>query len=195
MTTATSPSTADAKLCIKRADFYLVKDEETEDIERRRDAEKGRQFGESLESLPVTYLTKCIRTVEYVVDTQVLLNVANVGVLDKINIIQWEEWVWEFMREALMAVTVRYPIVSSYFYENGAFVSLAGRPVIRIGLNDVSVTDLGFINTICALGLGHMRLEDHEKNKALGGDSSASDSIAHELRQWRHEALNPFFSP
>lgn len=68
-------------------------------------------------------------------------------------------------------------------------------PVVRIGPNDISISDPDFVDTIYAPGLGHKRDKDHEKNKALGVDSSVGGSIAHELHRKRREALNAFFSP
>lgn len=67
-------------------------------------------------------------------------------------------------------------------------------PIIRIGPNDVSISDAEFVDAIYAPGPGHRRDKDHEKNKALGVDSSVGGSITHELHQRRREALNPFFS-
>ncbi|KAK3318817.1 cytochrome P450 [Apodospora peruviana] len=68
-------------------------------------------------------------------------------------------------------------------------------PIVRIGPNDVSIADPEFVDTIYAPGPGHKRDKDHEKNKALGVDSSVGGSITHELHRRRREALNPFFSP
>lgn len=67
-------------------------------------------------------------------------------------------------------------------------------PVVRIGPNDVSISDPDFVDTIYAPGPGHKRDKDHKKNKALGVDSSVGGSITHELHRKRREALNPFFS-
>ncbi len=44
-------------------------------------------------------------------------------------------------------------------------------PILRIGPNDVSISDPDFVDTIYAPGPGHKRDKDHEKNKALGVDS------------------------
>ncbi|KAI1864039.1 uncharacterized protein JN550_009059 [Neoarthrinium moseri] len=68
-------------------------------------------------------------------------------------------------------------------------------PIVRIAPNDVSISDPDFVDTIYAPGAGHRRDKDHDKNKALGVDSSVGGSIAHELHRKRREALNPFFSP
>lgn len=67
-------------------------------------------------------------------------------------------------------------------------------PIIRIGPNDVSISDPSFVDTIYAPGPGHKRDKDHKKNKALGVDSSVGGSITHDLHRKRREALNPFFS-
>lgn len=68
-------------------------------------------------------------------------------------------------------------------------------PIIRVGPNDVSISDPDFVDTIYAPGPSYKRDKDHEKNKALGVDSSVGGAIAHELHRRRREALNPFFSP
>ncbi|KAM7212512.1 Trichodiene oxygenase [Rhypophila decipiens] len=67
-------------------------------------------------------------------------------------------------------------------------------PIIRIGPNDVSISDPDFTDTVYAPGPGHKRDKDHAKNKALGVDSSVGGSITHNLHRRRREALNPFFS-
>lgn len=67
-------------------------------------------------------------------------------------------------------------------------------PVVRIGPNDVSISDPDFVDTIYAPGPGHKRDKDPRKNKALGVNSSVGGSMAHNLHRKRREALNPFFS-
>lgn len=67
-------------------------------------------------------------------------------------------------------------------------------PVVRIGPNDVSISDPEFIDAIYAPGPGHKRDKAYEKIKALGVDSSVGASIAHDLHRRRREALSPFFS-
>lgn len=67
-------------------------------------------------------------------------------------------------------------------------------PVVRIGPNEVSISDPEFVDSIYAPGPGHRRDKDNEKIKALGVNSSVGGSISHELHRRRREALNPFFS-
>lgn len=66
--------------------------------------------------------------------------------------------------------------------------------MVRIGPNDISVSDPDFVDTIYAPGVGHRRDKDHTKNKALGVDTSVGGSIEHNLHRCRREPLNPFFS-
>ncbi|KAI0854976.1 cytochrome P450 [Xylaria cubensis] len=68
-------------------------------------------------------------------------------------------------------------------------------PVVRIGPNDVSISDLDFIDTIYAPGPGHRRDKNAKHSRSLGISSSIGGSITHELHRNRREALNPFFSP
>ncbi|KAI8626899.1 cytochrome P450 [Xylariaceae sp. FL1651] len=68
-------------------------------------------------------------------------------------------------------------------------------PVVRIGINDASISDLDFVDIVYAPGPGHKRDKNPKHNRALGVNSSVGGSITHELhRNWR-EALNPFFLP
>lgn len=71
---------------------------------------------------------------------------------------------------------------------------LGAGPIIRIGPNDVSVSDPGFVDTIYAPGPGHKRDKSFTQTKALAVNSSVGGSIAHDLHRRRREALNPFFS-
>ncbi|KAF2966238.1 hypothetical protein GQX73_g7361 [Xylaria multiplex] len=68
-------------------------------------------------------------------------------------------------------------------------------PVVRIGPNDVSISDPDFIDTIYAPGPGHKRDKDAIHSRSLGLSSSVGSSITHELHRRRRDALNPFFSP
>ncbi|KAI1179024.1 cytochrome P450 [Nemania sp. FL0916] len=68
-------------------------------------------------------------------------------------------------------------------------------PVVRIGPNDVSISDPDFIDAIYAPGPGHKRDKNAKHSRSLGISSSIGGSIAHELHRNRREALNPFFSP
>jgi cytochrome P450 len=67
--------------------------------------------------------------------------------------------------------------------------------IVRIGLNDVSISDPDFVDQIYAPGRGHKRDKDYSKNKALGMDTSIVAALTHDLHLNRREALNPFFSP
>ncbi|KAI1152511.1 cytochrome P450 [Nemania diffusa] len=67
--------------------------------------------------------------------------------------------------------------------------------VVRIGPNDVSISDPDFIDTIYAPGPGHKRDKNAKQSRSLGISSSIGGSIAHDLHHNRREALNPFFSP
>ncbi|KAJ8127373.1 hypothetical protein O1611_g6263 [Lasiodiplodia mahajangana] len=69
------------------------------------------------------------------------------------------------------------------------------RPVVRIGPNDVSISDPDFVDAIYAPGPGHKRDKNAKHSRSLGINSSIGGSIAHELHRNRREALNPFFSP
>ncbi|KAH9883683.1 cytochrome P450 [Xylariomycetidae sp. FL2044] len=68
-------------------------------------------------------------------------------------------------------------------------------PVVRIGPNDVSISDYNFIDVIYAPATGHKRDKNAKHNRALGVNSSIGGSVPHELHRRRREALNPFFSP
>ncbi|KAI0544301.1 cytochrome P450 [Xylaria curta] len=68
-------------------------------------------------------------------------------------------------------------------------------PVVRIGPNDVSISDPDFIDTIYAPGPSHRRNKNANHSRSLGISSSIGGSITHELHHNRREALNPFFSP
>ncbi|KAI8623360.1 cytochrome P450 [Xylariaceae sp. FL1651] len=67
-------------------------------------------------------------------------------------------------------------------------------PVVRIGPNDVSISDPEFIDTIYAPGPGHRRDKNAKHSQSLGISSSIGGSITHDLHRNRREALNPFFS-
>ncbi|KAI1277295.1 cytochrome P450 [Xylaria sp. FL0933] len=67
-------------------------------------------------------------------------------------------------------------------------------PVVRIGPNDVSISDPDFVDAVYAPGPGHKRDKNPKHNRALGVNSSIGGSITHELHRSRREALNPFFS-
>ncbi|KAJ3577087.1 hypothetical protein NPX13_g3484 [Xylaria arbuscula] len=69
------------------------------------------------------------------------------------------------------------------------------RPVVRIGPNDVSISDPDFIDAIYAPGPGHKRDKNAKHSRSLGISSSIGGSITHDLHRNRREALNPFFSP
>ncbi|KAI0147622.1 cytochrome P450 [Xylariaceae sp. FL1272] len=83
---------------------------------------------------------------------------------------------------------------AQYVFKIKALHEIYG-PVIRIGPNDISISDPDFIDTIYAPGPGHKRDKDIKKNQALAVDSSVGGSISHDLHLKRREALNPFFSP
>ncbi|KAI0196946.1 cytochrome P450 [Astrocystis sublimbata] len=68
-------------------------------------------------------------------------------------------------------------------------------PVVRIGPNDVSISDPDFVDQIYSPGPGRKRDKDYSKNKALGMDKSIFAALPHDLHRHRREALNPFFSP
>ncbi|KAI1430777.1 cytochrome P450 [Xylaria sp. CBS 124048] len=68
-------------------------------------------------------------------------------------------------------------------------------PVVRIGPNDVSISDPDFIDDIYASRPGHKRDKNPKYVRALGISTSIGGSVAHELHRSRREALNPFFSP
>ncbi|KAI1126435.1 cytochrome P450 [Nemania abortiva] len=67
--------------------------------------------------------------------------------------------------------------------------------VVRIGPNDVSISDPEFIDAVYAPGPGHKRDKNSKQSRSLGINSSIGGSIPHELHRNRREALNPFFSP
>ncbi|KAI8947359.1 cytochrome P450 [Xylaria longipes] len=67
-------------------------------------------------------------------------------------------------------------------------------PVVRIGPNDVSISDPDFVDAVYAPGPGHKRDKNSKHSRSLGINSSIGGSIAHELHRNRREALNPFFS-
>ncbi|KAI0189470.1 cytochrome P450 [Astrocystis sublimbata] len=67
-------------------------------------------------------------------------------------------------------------------------------PVVRIGPNDISISDPKFVDVIYAPGPGHKRDKNPKHNRALGVNTSVGGSIAHDLHRSRREALNPFFS-
>ncbi|GAW18576.1 hypothetical protein ANO14919_080540 [Xylariales sp. No.14919] len=67
-------------------------------------------------------------------------------------------------------------------------------PVVRIGPNDVSISDPDFVDAVYAPGPGHKRDKNPKHSRSLGINSSIGGSIAHELHRNRREALNPFFS-
>ncbi|KAF3768154.1 cytochrome P450 [Cryphonectria parasitica EP155] len=67
-------------------------------------------------------------------------------------------------------------------------------PIIRMGPDDISISDPDFVDTIYAPGPGHKRDKNVRQIKALGINSSVGGSIAHDLHRKRREALNSFFS-
>ena len=70
--------------------------------------------------------------------------------------------------------------------------SLFTGPIVRIDPNEVSISDLGYIDTIYAPSPGIKR--DKSLKGLIGNNKSVGGSVQHDLHRRRREALNPFFS-
>ncbi|KAI1266611.1 cytochrome P450 [Xylariaceae sp. FL1019] len=68
-------------------------------------------------------------------------------------------------------------------------------PVVRIGPNDVSISDPNFVDVVYAPGFNHKRDKNPKHNRALGVSTSVGGALGHDLHRSRREALNSFFSP
>ncbi|KAI1843775.1 hypothetical protein JX266_010034 [Neoarthrinium moseri] len=68
-------------------------------------------------------------------------------------------------------------------------------PVVRTTPAEVSIADLGFIDTIYSPGPSQKRDKDIEKVKALVLYSSIGGAVGHDLHRRRRRALSSFYSP